>query len=375
MVSLPDTHHALVLSSLDAPLEVKSIAAPELIPGSAIVQVLSSPVLAYAAKLYSGALQYPLHPPMTVGGGAIGRIVAVGSDATHLAPGQLVLVDPMIRGRDDPAKSILLGVHGGLSEGAARLMKGDWRDGSCAEFARWPLENIHALDEDKLKDGLGYSHHEMAYIIRFLVPLGGLAELDVRAGDRVVIAPATGQFGGAAVEVALALGADVVICGRKKDVLEGMKATLGPVYPRSRIDAVALSGTVDTDVAAIQHAGPVDKYLDFSPAAAAGSTHITSCLMSLRKGGRACFQGGIAQPVPIPYLLVMFNDLVIGGKFMYEREAIRRAIALVESGRLRFELPGLKAFGLREWRDAFAAAERNGGWRQMVVLEPAKQST
>ncbi|KAJ9605429.1 hypothetical protein H2200_010086 [Cladophialophora chaetospira] len=374
MSSLPETHRALVLSSLSSPLEVKTIPTPTLLPGSAIIQILSTPILAYASKLYSGALNYPLHPPQTIGGGAIGRIVAVANDATTLQTGQLVLVDPMVRGRDDPAKSILLGVHGGISEGAGRLMKRDdaWRDGSCAEFARWPLENVHVLDEVKLK-ALGYGAAELAYLLRLLVPMGGVAELDVRAGERVVVAPATGQFGGAAVEVALATGADVVICGRKRDVLETMKRVLQPVYPAARIDVVQLTGTVETDVAAIQAGGPVDKYIDFSPAAAAGSTHITSCIMSLKKGGKACFMGGIAGAVQIPYLLVMFNDLKICGKFMYEREGVKGLIKLVEGGRLRFELPELKRFGLEEWEEGFKLAETKSGWREMVVFEPGQK--
>lgn len=179
MAAFPQSQHALVLVSFDAPLEVKAVETPEVIPGSAVVEILSTPILSYASKLYSGGLQYPLHPPMTVGGGAIARVVAVGSDATHLSSGQLVLVDPMIRGRDDPAKSILLGVHGGLTEGAARLMQGDWRHGSCAEYAHWPLENVHVLDEEKLTASRGYSVHDLAYLQRLLVPMDGLSELDV----------------------------------------------------------------------------------------------------------------------------------------------------------------------------------------------------
>jgi threonine dehydrogenase-like Zn-dependent dehydrogenase len=374
MAALPDMHRSLVLTSFDEPLAVKTLPTPNLLSGSAIVQILSVPILSYASKLYSGAMQYPLHLPLTVGGGAIGRVLSVSSDATSIAPGQLVLVDPMIRGRDDPTKSILLGVHGGISEGAARLMAGDWRDGSCAEFARWPLENVHALDERKLVQEQGYTFHELAYLVRLLVPLGGLSELDVRAGERVVIAPATGQFGGAAVEVALAMGADVVICGRNSAVLENMKATLDPVYPPGKIDIVQLSGDVDADVKELTRNGACDKYIDFSPAAAAQSTHIMACLMALRKGGKACFQGGIPGPVNVPYLLVMFNDLQICGKFMYERQGVKDLIRLVEAGRLKFDVSTVQAFGLEEWEKAFDVASRKTAWREVSVFDPSKKS-
>ncbi|EXJ81500.1 hypothetical protein A1O1_07564 [Capronia coronata CBS 617.96] len=252
-------------------------------------------------------------------------------------------------------------------------MVGDWRNGSYAEYARWPLENVHVLDEEKLVMKLGYSVHDLAYLQRLLVPGGGLMELDVQTGDRVVIAPATGQFGGAAVEVALALGADVVICARKQDVLERMRTSLAPIYPQARIDTVALSGTVETDVGALQALGPLDKFIDFSPAAAAGSTHITNVLMSLRHGGRACLMGGITGTISIPYPVVVFNDLTICGKFMYDREVVRRVISLVESGRLKFEVPEIEVYGLEEWEDGFKSAEENAGWREMAVLRPGKK--
>jgi threonine dehydrogenase-like Zn-dependent dehydrogenase len=333
---------------------------------------------------------------MTVGGGAIARVVSLGSDATHLKKGQLVFVDPMVRGRDDSSTSILLGVHGGLTSGAAVLMQGDWRHGSCAQYARWPLENVHVLDEEKLTTstststsslgfglgsglGLGYSFHDLAYLQRLLVPMGGLCEsvLDVKVGDRVIVAPATGQFGGAAVEVALAMGADVVICGRNRTALTKMRDTLEPVYPGAKIDVVQLLGVVETDVAALQAVGdrgrPIDKYIDFSPAVAAGSTHITSCLRALKRGGKACLMGGIMAGVEIPYSVVMFNDLQICGKFMYERDAVKRLISLVESGRLKFRVPEIKVFGLKEWEKGFETAAQKSGWREMVVFEPGRE--
>ncbi|KEF55183.1 uncharacterized protein A1O9_08837 [Exophiala aquamarina CBS 119918] len=374
MAAIPETHRSLMLTSFDEPLSVKTLPTPTQLSGSAIVQILSVPILSYASKLYSGAMGYPLHLPLTIGGGAIGRIISVGSDATYLAPGQMVLVDPMIRGRDDPTKSILLGVHGGISEGAARLMAGDWRDGSCAELARWPLENVHALDERKLLEEQGYTVHELAYLVRLLVPMGGLSELNVGAGERVVIAPATGQFGGAAVEVALALGADVVICGRNRVVLEKMKASLSPAYPSANIEIVQLSGDVDVDVKALTQNGACDKYIDFSPAAAARSAHITACLMALRKGGKACFQGGIPGPVDVPYLLVMFNDLKISGKFMYERRDVKDLIRLVESKRLKYNVSTMQVFGLEEWETAFDVAGRNTAWREISVFDPSTKS-
>jgi len=378
--SVPGTYRGLVLSSFDAPLQVKDLPFPTATTGSAVVQVLSSPVLAYSSKLYSGALAYPLALPLTIGGGAIGRVVAVGNDATTVAPGKLVLLDPTVRGRDEPGSQILLGVHGGLDAGSRKLMDGEWRNGAYAEYVRVPLENVHGLNEDVLCRELGYTVHDLAYLLRLLVPTGGLVELDVRTGEKVIVAPATGQFGGAAVEVARAMGADVLVCGRNVDALHQMKDTLtrNAAAGAGDIAIVKLTGNVAGDAEEIKRlaGGGADKYLDFSPAAAAKSTHLASSLLALRKGGAACFMGGIPGTVEIPYGLLMFNDLKVHGKFMYGRDAITRLIRLVETGRLPLgEKGGIRVvgkYGLDEWKDAFDAAEKEAGWGVLVVIEPGK---
>jgi D-arabinose 1-dehydrogenase-like Zn-dependent alcohol dehydrogenase len=208
--------------------------------------------------------------------------------------------------------------------------------------------------------------------------MGGLCALDVKAGERIVIAPATGGFGGAAVEVARAMGADIVMVGRTKQALEKIRDILIKTRPGAgSIDLVQLTGQTMTDVAAIQAHGKVDKYLDFSPAAAAKSGHIATCLLSLRKGGQACFQGGIQSQVEIPYGLVMFNDLSIRGKFMYEAEDVKRLIRLVETGRLplgdRGGLETVGTYGLMQWEAAIDAAQKETGWGKQVVLQPWKE--
>ena len=102
-------------------------------------------------------------------------------------------------------------------------MDGEWRNGTYAEYARVPLENVFALDEDILCRDMGYSFADLAYMTRLMVSMGGLSALDVKAGEWIVIAPASGGFGGAAVEVARAMGPDVVMVGRKRETLEGRK--------------------------------------------------------------------------------------------------------------------------------------------------------
>ncbi len=184
---LPKTHRALVLRSTNEPPEVEIIPTPQPTPGSIIVRVLVASVVPYMRDVYNGTRQYPFPMPLVIGSSAIGRIAAVGPDTTFLSPGQLVHVDMFVRGRDDPTARFLLGIHEGFTEGSRKLMHGEWRDTTYAEYAKMPLENCDALDETRLlgspKDGgLGYKIEDLQYISALLVPYGGLRDIDVKAG-------------------------------------------------------------------------------------------------------------------------------------------------------------------------------------------------
>jgi NADPH:quinone reductase-like Zn-dependent oxidoreductase len=56
-----------------------------------------------------------------------------------------------------------------------------------------------------------------------LVPFGGLYEVDIKPGEIVIAGPATGRYGGAAMNIALAIGVVVIAVGRNKATLENLE--------------------------------------------------------------------------------------------------------------------------------------------------------
>jgi D-arabinose 1-dehydrogenase-like Zn-dependent alcohol dehydrogenase len=376
------TAKALLLSSLTTPpsLSLTTIPLPPPTPGTAHIRILSVSLLSYSHSLLTGSLRYPLSLPLVPGGGAIVRLTTLPADATTLQTGQLCLLTPFIRARDEPDNAFLLGTHAGATISAQKLMAGPWRNGTFATHASVPIENLFPLDESVLCQKMGYVFYDLAYLTRLAVPMGavGSAGLDVKAGERVIVAPASGGFGGAAVEVVLAMGADVVMVGRNDSTLTSIRET---ILKRSgvlgKIDVVTLANHQDEDIDKIKTCGEIDKYIDFSPASASSSTHITTCLLSLRKNGSACFMGGIPGDVNIPYGVMMFNNLTIKGRFMYEREDVKRLIRLVESGRVVIgEQGGIETvgrYGLEEWEGAIERAGEATGWGKQVVLEPGRE--
>ena len=217
-------------------------------------------------------------------------------------------------------------------------MYGPWRNGVFAEYALLPLENVFALDEAKLCGEIGYDILDLHLIQTCMIPYAGLADAGVKAGDTVIVAPATGRFSASAVIAALAMGANVIAVGRRQQALDDLIKAFG--NPKNLKSAVMI-GDVEKDTVTLSHAaGPrgADVFVDFSPpaAGAGGKTpsHILAGISVLRRGGTCCFLGGISENISIPYWTIAFNNIIIRGRFMYEREHAEQVIKLAESGRL-----------------------------------------
>jgi D-arabinose 1-dehydrogenase-like Zn-dependent alcohol dehydrogenase len=385
------TYRALVLKSTSEPLSLDVRPIPTAVPGSVIVKVLGLSVIPYIAAVLDGSLPYAISMPMVPGSSCLARIHSIGPDAISLTPGQLVYCDMTVRARDDPNAAILMGLHGGA---APKLMDGEWRDGPYAEYAKFPTENVFPLNEEVLLGKFGYSIEDLCALpsklssshhlhIRtnsepdLLVPFGGLSEIDVRPGDTVIVAPATGKFGGSAVTTALAMGASVVACGRNASTLEIMSSFFSST---GRLSTVVLTGDIAIDTKAMVSASGnngkgADAFIDFSPAVAKGASHINAALGALMQKGRAVFMGGIMGGVEIDYSMVMMKSLRIQGRFMYEREMIVRLLGMVEKGNLKLGEKGTNfktvgKFGLDSIGEAVQEASKATGWGSQVVLLP-----
>ncbi|KAM0550687.1 hypothetical protein ACHAPJ_008751 [Fusarium lateritium] len=370
--SVPDTHRALVLHSTrdpyDISVEVQDI--PQAGPGSTVIRVLSAGVLTYADRVYSGHKRYPYPEPFVIGSSAIGRVATVGSDATSLKPGQLVFFDCFIQGRDDPQSLILHGLSSGFDPASNKLMEGEWRDGTYAEFAKVPLENCFPLHEARLlgspdEGGLGNSPADLMYLLTLSIPFGGLRDINIKPGDRLVISPATGTFGSAAVLAALAMGAQVIAMGRNQETLDIVKA-----LNYERITTVLNTGDVEADVRELTKDGPLDAFLDISPGKAIRSTHFKSCIMSLRRGGLVSLMGA-HQELTLPTQFIMLNDITIKGKWMYTKDDIRALINLLEAGYLKLgDVQTVGVFTLEDFGKAFETASKMSGPLLQTVICP-----
>ncbi|KAI1387168.1 alcohol dehydrogenase GroES domain-containing protein [Hypoxylon trugodes] len=337
---LPSTYKALQYPSSTAPPIIVTLPTPAVDSGSVIIKPLYNWIVTYAANVYGkgNPRQAPVTFPIIGGSNVIGRIAAIPPDATTLKIGDLVTVDPQIKARDITYLPVL--GHLGLT------YPGTW-----AELVKVPLENVLRFNEDRLK-GLGVGIRDLAFVQQCLVGYGGLRDVNLTAGETVLVTPATGNFGGGAVHVALAMGARVIAMGRNEGILEELKG-LAP----GRVETVVMSGSVESDVAAITKFGVIDVFLDLTGIEATSTAHIRAGILSVRPGGRVSLMGQVAG-VELPYTMVMYRQLTIRGTLMYTREQAEDLIKLVETGVLKLgPSAGQTIRGIYKLEDGAAAVE------------------
>ncbi|KEF62895.1 uncharacterized protein A1O9_00869 [Exophiala aquamarina CBS 119918] len=344
--------------------------------GSVVVRVLATWLPPYTAGIHDGTLSvFNLFLPLVPNPSNVGRIHEIGPDAVSLKVGDLVYTTAWIKARDDPEITILQGHHGGEGPGGAKLMQGEWRDGAMQQFQKVPLENVFVLDETRLCHELGYSAAELMELPVHTMAYGALCEAgNLQPGETVIIGPATGTFGPASVELALASGANVVALGRNKAKLEGLKEQL---HDHSRLRCVVMTGDVKEDADAIIDATPskrgAELFNDWSSATLMDPPYLQAAIRALKSEGRVVLSGAPSGNINAPYAYTMHKNIRIIGKMMCDRRGIQSTIELISSGYFKV---GSKAgavtstFTLDQHDEAFRYAAEKGGWKNYTFMTP-----
>jgi alcohol dehydrogenase len=312
--------------------------------------------------VFRGERRYLLTLPVTPGAGAVGRVRAVGPDATRLAPGDWVLCDPTVRSRDDAlTPDITLQGLSARGEGGLRLQK-RFGNGSFAERLLVPTENAHPLGPVDAEDAARWTALSLC-----LVPFGGLLTGDLRAGETVLVSGVTGNFGSAAVAVALAMGAGHVVApGRNASVPAELERRFG-----RRVSTVRLTGGEADRERMAGAAGPVDLVLDLLPPSA-GTAPVRAAAMTVRERGRVVLMGGVGMlggdDLALPYPWLMRNSVTVRGQWLCPREANTRLIAPARSGLLDLARFAVAEFGLDDANAAVAHAAETGGPFRLTVI-------
>lgn len=357
---------AAILKTFGSPLSVESLPDPVLGTGEVIVDVVAAGVLPYMAEVLSGRRNYLLTLPVAPGAGAIGRVRAIGPDATRLTVGDWVACDPTVRARDDAlTPDITLQGLSARGEGGLRLQR-HFHHGSFAERMLVPTENVFPIGPiDPAEAGLWTA------LSLLLVPYGGLLAANLKAGETLLVSGSTGNFGSAGVAVALAMGAGCVVApGRNEAMLEQLARRFG-----HRVRTVKITGDEAADRERMQRAapGPIDCVLDLLPPSADAKA-VRAAAMTAREYGRVVLMGGVGmlggEDLALPYPWIMRNCVTIIGQWMYPPEANTRMIALIRSGLIDLTHWNVTEFDLDHANDAVTHAARDGGPFNRHVIRP-----
>ncbi len=357
---------AAILKQWGEALSIEEVTPPTLGTGDVIVDVAASGLLPYYAEVFAGGRRYPLELPAIPGAGGVGRIRAVGPDATHLRPGDWVYCDAAVRSRDSVlAPEIALQGLSARGPGGLRLAQYH-HDGTLAEQVRIPIENAVPLGDIAAGDAATWCAIGVA-----LVPYGGLLAGRLQPGETVLVSGGTGAFGTAAVAVAMAMGAaKVVVPGRNTAVLDDLARRFGP-----RLRPLTLTGEPDSDTARMQAAaqGPIDLVIDILPPSVDAAV-VRTAIMSVRPYGRAVLMGGVGMlggdDLQLPYPWLMRNCISLHGQWMYDQAAVPRLIELARCGLLDLSLWEMTTFDLADANAAIAHAAATGGPFRMTVVAP-----
>jgi alcohol dehydrogenase len=357
---------AAVLRAFGSPLTIETVPDPVLGTGEVIVDVFASRVLAYAREVFGGERKYLLELPVVPGPGAIGRVRAIGPDATQLAAGDWVYCDPTVRSRDNAFSPdiTLQGLSAG-GEGGLRLQR-YFRDGAWAQQIRVPTENAISIGAIDPADAARW-----CALGTLLVPYGGFLAAKLQPGETVLVNGATGAFGSAGVAVALGMGAGCVIAtGRNAVALADLARRFGP-----RLRTVTMHGDEEADRKRILQAasGPIDCVLDLLPPAAS-SIQVRTAVMAVRPYGRVVLMGGVGMlggaGLDLPYPWIMRNCITVRGQWMYPPEATTLMVGLIRGGLVKLDDFDLTTFDLDQANKAVAHAAANSGPFKMTVIQP-----
>ena len=242
----------------------------------------------------------------------------------------------------------------------AALMGGLGRtiNGSYAQYTRAPVSNVALIESDLPWAELAAIPETYATAWTCL-----FRNLELKAGQTVVIRGATSSFGQAAVNLAVNAGAKVIATTRSAARFDMLKA-LGA--ERVELEGPDLSKR-------IAEAKQIDAVLDL-----VGNSVILDSLAMLRRGGRACLAGWLGGLAPIadfnPLLqmtsgvyLTFFGSFVFGTPGFPLSDVPLQAIAAdVAAGRLKAK-PS-RVFSFDQIHEAHRVMEANEAGGKMVVV-------
>jgi L-iditol 2-dehydrogenase len=285
--------------------ERREIPRPEVGPDEVLVQIAYVGICPWDVRVYAGKKSVPL--PRVMGHEAAGRIIAVGTDVKHFAPGQRVAADFIVKcGACDPCRT-------GRSN---RCQHPRFPNGAYEEYAVLPQRNIMPIRQEATSYRAAAFMEPLACVVR------GQRMLHLAPGQTELVIGA-GPIGAMHMQVAQRYGARVIVADLLEERLDLVRELSADVTVNSSKENLK-----DAVMAATGGAG-----VDAAVVAVGVSPLVVQAAECLAAGGRLNIFAGIypVDPLNIDPNLIHYKELVLTGSADSTPDDMHEALRFIES--------------------------------------------
>jgi L-iditol 2-dehydrogenase len=330
-------------------MEIREVEIPCPGPGEVLVEVKSAGICGSDLHIYHWNIAYKMNPPMIIGHEFSGVVAETGEGVDGWEKGARVTGEPsaIICGKCRYCRT------GAYNMCAERRVLGYWLNGGFAEYVVVGANRLHRLPDN-------VSFDEGALTEPLACCVHGVHELTgIEAGDLVSVT-GPGAIGLICAQIAKAEGAQVLVIGTGADRerLDAAKA-LGMDYCVNieEQDPVALARELSDGDGA-------DVVLECSGSEAAAAMGLEIA----RRLGKYTQIGLFGKPITLNFERIAYKELQVTGSIGQRWTAWKRAIRLMEQGKVNLKAITSDKFPLTRWREAFDKFEARKGLK--ILLDP-----
>jgi len=328
-------------------IKIEDVPKPRIESTEVLVRVRSVGICGSDLHAFEG-ISKRRKPPLIMGHEFSGEVEEVGRDTTGLGIGDIVVVDPVIRcgkceqcarGRGNICRNLtLLGLH---------------KNGAFAEYVPVPANNCHRLSE-------GVSFEEGSMVEPLAVAVHAVNRTTIKLGDRVAIigagiigltvllaAKAAGAGNVSVVDIldyrlefAKNFGADLAINSKTEDIEKRVNEVTDGNGADVVLEAVGLEATV------------------------------RDAMRVLGRGGRLTILGNLEQTMRLDVMDAVVKEFDIKGSYCYDIDDFKRALNLIEDGRVDVKTLITNVLPLNEAKTGFKLLHEKLGKVLKVLLKP-----
>lgn len=327
-------------------IEFREIPVPELKPNQVMMRTRRIGVCGSDIHVFHGKHPYTDYP-IVQGHEVSGEVAAVGKNVKGFIPGDKITFAPqVVCGQCFPCRNGMYHICENLK------VMGFQTNGTAQEYFPLPAEIVY-----KLPEPINLDHGAM------IEPIAVAVHAISRGGEvkgKKVLVLGAGTIGNLVSQVAKAFGAESVMVTDLEDYKLGIAQQCG-------IDYSINTAKEDLEQAIKINFGPDRADLILECVGAQETIH--QAVDYARKGTTIVVVGVFGEKPLVDLGLVQDRELSLVGTLMYQDSDYRKAIDLVQRGKMKLEKVITHRFKFEDYLEAYKAIEKSNGEYMKVMIE------